>query len=78
MNELWKLDAACRKAKVPMLDFFDNYERSVEVQHRIDSLCASCPVETQCLEWAIEEKLEGGVFGRKFIQPKHKTRNKKR
>lgn len=65
-DESWKEFANCKGE--PLDDFFDNYEKLNEVQIRIDTLCGNCVVRRQCLEWALSEGLEGGVFGRKFIK----------
>ena len=61
----WKARANCKDMDTNL--FFDLYEADKKVQLRVDSICGSCPVEKECLEWAIKERLEGGVFGRRYI-----------
>lgn len=75
-NEDWKDLAKCRGMDISL--FFERYEESTEVQLKVDSICNSCPVQAECYAFAVENKLEGGVFGKRYIQPKHKARNKKR
>lgn len=75
-NEDWKQLANCRGMDISL--FFEGYETSTEIQLKVDSICAACPVKTECYTFALENGLEGGVFGKKYIQPKHKARNKKR
>jgi WhiB family redox-sensing transcriptional regulator len=72
----WKTLANCKGMDVNL--FFGMYEESTEVQLKVDSICSGCPVKTECYEYAIENGLESGVFGKRYIQPKHKARNKKR
>lgn len=59
-------------------DFFDNYERSVEVQLRVDKACSNCVVRKQCLEWALSEGIEYGVWGRKYLDPTDKKKKERR
>lgn len=76
-NEKWIEFANCKG--MDLNDFFDNYEASIEVQLRVDKTCANCVVRQQCLDWAIEEGLEGGVFGRRYLkQNARNNRHKKR
>lgn len=72
--EAWKEFAGCKGKDVNL--FFDYYEQSVQVQLEVDEICGACPVRKQCLEWAIAEGLEGGVFGRKYLS--QTTRKKKK
>jgi hypothetical protein len=57
--------------------FFDDYEKSSEVQLFVDDVCSSCVVRKQCLEYAEEQNLEGGVFGRKYFKQGSKNRKKR-
>ena len=76
MSEEWRDFASCKG--MPVALFFDDYEASAEVQLMVDNLCANCVVRMDCLEWALENKMEGGVFGRKYLgqSPKAKKRRK--
>jgi len=59
----WKLDAACRGIGVAI--FFNR--RTVGERDTALSLCASCPVRQECLEYALEHEasptLRIGIWG---------------
>lgn len=67
-SESWKEFANCKGMEVNK--FFDDYENSIKVQLEVDKVCGNCVVRSQCLEWAIEEGLTGGVFGRRYFKDK--------
>jgi hypothetical protein len=75
-DQSWREFANC-KGK-PLNWFFDDYEDSVAIQLKVDDICKNCVVRMQCLEWATENKVEGGVFGRKYFQQADKAKRKKR
>ena len=59
----WMDDASCRDDPDPDLWF-----RATDMNHFTDrdtavSICSLCPVQTQCLNYAITEELTYGVFG---------------
>ncbi len=54
----WMLDAKCRGAAAP--EFFPSDGSGVE---RAMKVCASCSVRTECLEYALEHRIEHGVWG---------------
>ena len=51
-------EAACQSTDPDL--FFPNEELSVQTAKRI---CRGCPVRTQCLEFALDARLEHGVWG---------------
>jgi WhiB family redox-sensing transcriptional regulator len=53
----WTLDAACR-AEAP-----DTLFVSGAAQHRAKSVCRGCPVRTECLADALDNRVEFGVWG---------------
>ncbi len=65
-NAGWIEFANCKGMDVNL--FFDYYEQSNAVQLQVQKICSNCVVRLQCLDWAIEEGLEGGVFGNKFLK----------
>lgn len=67
LREKWKDGASCRKSGYPTSWFFDDYEKSVSIQLKVDSLCAKCPVQQECANYAAKMGCVGGVFGRKYI-----------
>jgi WhiB family redox-sensing transcriptional regulator len=54
----WMADARCRD--VPPEVFFPSDGAGVEVAQRY---CAVCPVAGQCLEYALDNHIEHGVWG---------------
>lgn len=65
-NGSWVEFANCKGEDIN--DFFDNYEASIATQLRVNEICGNCVVRQQCLDWAISEGLEGGVFGKKYFK----------
>lgn len=64
MTEPWRRRAACRPAcreQATLLPIF--YSRSPDDEATAKAVCADCPVRMPCLWMAIDEKLEGGIFG---------------
>ncbi|MCU1430581.1 MAG: putative WhiB family transcriptional regulator [Actinomycetia bacterium] len=54
----WMLHAKCRGVKPA--DFFPSDGLGVEsAQH----VCKTCPVRVECLEYALENRIEHGVWG---------------
>jgi WhiB family redox-sensing transcriptional regulator len=54
----WMVDARCQD--VPPEVFFPSDGAGVEVARRY---CAVCPVALECLEYALENHIEHGVWG---------------
>jgi WhiB family redox-sensing transcriptional regulator len=54
----WMQAGLCRHA--PPTTFFPSDGVGVEVARRI---CAACPVQEQCLEYALVERIDHGVWG---------------
>lgn len=54
----WMLHARCRG--VNPAQFFPSDGLGVEVAQRV---CAACPVRVECLEYALEHRIEHGVWG---------------
>ena len=56
----WQRDAACRGSDTST--FFpvsDGPEATAEAK----SICATCPVAQECLEWAVATRQPDGIFG---------------
>ena len=58
MDTVWMGDGNCR-SESPSL-FFPSDGVGVEVARRI---CASCPVKSPCLEYALRNGIDHGVWG---------------
>ena len=54
----WMAQGNCRN--YPPATFFPSDGVGVE---RARAICKGCPVGTQCLEYALEERIEHGVWG---------------
>lgn len=74
-SDSWKEFKNCKGLPIDM--FFERYEKYVEVQLEVDKVCNSCVVRQQCLEYAIDNDLIGGVFGGRFMTEKFLARKKK-
>jgi WhiB family redox-sensing transcriptional regulator len=58
MDTTWMVKGNCRDE--PPSRFFPSDGVGVEVARRI---CAGCPVKTLCLEYALEQRVDHGVWG---------------
>ena len=55
---MWQASALCTPADEPL--FFSELASKVA---RAKAICADCPVRQKCLDFAIREDVEFGVFG---------------
>lgn len=60
----WRKRANCLNLDVDL--FFDDYEDDPEVGEFIDSVCATCPVKRECIEYAVESSASG-VHGGMYL-----------
>ncbi|MDP9075083.1 MAG: WhiB family transcriptional regulator, partial [Actinomycetota bacterium] len=58
MDTTWMVEGKCRE--LPPETFFPSDGVGVEVARRI---CADCPVKEPCLEYALYNRIEHGVWG---------------
>jgi WhiB family redox-sensing transcriptional regulator len=56
--QAWMIDASCRDANATA--FFPSDGTGVEAVQRV---CACCPVRLDCLEYALTNRLDYGVWG---------------
>ena len=54
----WRQDAACKGANVEL--FFAVDDDGVA---QAKSICAGCPVQQDCLEWALASRQDDGIWG---------------
>ena len=54
----WMQRGLCRE--IPPATFFPSDGVGVEIARRI---CGTCPVREQCLEYALEQRIDHGVWG---------------
>jgi len=57
----WKVRAAC--AGYANTYFFPVADTSPEITERAKAICATCPVSTECLEYAFETNQVSGIWG---------------
>ena len=57
-TEKWMEQAICRGAAPA--EFFPSDGSGVEAAQRV---CTHCPVQSECLEYALENRIEHGVWG---------------
>ena len=69
-DEQWKKDAAC--AGCDTEEFFPEKTPSATVKR----ICASCPVQNDCIEYAIKYNLDGVWGGTGWIT-RHKIRQRR-
>lgn len=65
----WHLDAACRGAD-PNLFFPERGEPTSEAKR----ICASCPVQTECLEYGVVENPIAGIWGGRAFRDRQALR----
>src|SRR5688572_6454149 len=58
MDTIWMAEGNCAREKPTV--FFPSDGVGVEVARRI---CATCPVKEPCLEYALEQRIDHGVWG---------------
>ncbi|MGQ0615909.1 MAG: WhiB family transcriptional regulator [Acidimicrobiia bacterium] len=58
MDTDWMHKGLCRE--IPPATFFPSDGVGVDVARRI---CATCPVKAPCLEYALENRIDHGVWG---------------
>ena len=56
-NEEWVTAALCKQASPDQL-----FVKGAE-QHKAKQVCAACPVRTECLAEALDNRIEWGVWG---------------
>lgn len=61
-HEEWMEDAECRRAKDP--DIFHPYQGKIyHMTAQAKSFCQRCLVSNECLEYAIKNRIDYGIYG---------------
>lgn len=66
VDELWQVRAACRGPQSAIFFPPSHFERKDEKEareNRAKEICCSCPVRTECLEYALGIKEPHGIWG---------------
>lgn len=66
----WVNRAAC--AGLPSDWFFP--DRGQATKAHLQAVCASCPVTAECLQWAVENKIQHGIWGGASYRARRKLR----
>jgi WhiB family redox-sensing transcriptional regulator len=66
----WRFDAACKSTDTELF-FADSDQDAIR---RAKGLCAGCPVRKACLEFAIEARVDDGIFGGKTARQRKRIR----
>jgi WhiB family transcriptional regulator, redox-sensing transcriptional regulator len=61
-DEWWNL-AACRNAEPELFFPISATSASLPAVERAKAVCASCPVQSQCLRYALRHRQEQGIWG---------------
>jgi len=83
-NEKWRVDALCKGVNLSL--FFPDDSPNFEVKDEPGnpgSFCLNCPVQKQCLDYAVALEIRDGIFGglneaqrNKLINQAARTRRK--
>lgn len=58
----WQENAACADPQYKdMMDWF--FSDELPKKHEVKNLCFSCPVRSECLQWALEHRQIWGIWG---------------
>lgn len=60
MGEDWMKDAACTTSSPDL--WFPEVGNSIEIRN-VKAICKACPVKDVCLEYALDNRVEHGIWG---------------
>ncbi|WP_097871721.1 WhiB family transcriptional regulator [Streptomyces sp. rh34] len=61
--ENWRLHAACREEDPDLFFPIGSTGPAVVQTKEAKAVCRTCPVQAACLEWALENKQDSGIWG---------------
>ncbi|MBQ1109357.1 WhiB family transcriptional regulator [Streptomyces sp. 404i] len=61
--ENWRLHAACREEDPDLFFPIGSTGPAVVQIEEAKAVCRTCPVQAACLEWALENKQDSGIWG---------------
>ncbi|MEU3058543.1 WhiB family transcriptional regulator [Streptomyces griseus] len=59
----WRLHAACREEDPDLFFPIGSTGPAVVQEAEAKTVCRSCPVQAACLEWALENGQDSGIWG---------------
>lgn len=78
MNENWRAKAKCLGKDVNMFYPDFNAKGSLKRANATKLICVDCPVKTECLEYAIKNNEEFGIWGGMLANERAKIRSARR
>ena len=81
MNETghhWLRDAACRACDPEMFFPSGGPHQVAEQVERAQQVCDGCPVQTDCLEWAVTTGADNGIWGGHTEEDRQALRRRRR
>jgi WhiB family redox-sensing transcriptional regulator len=78
MNEEWLEQANCKNKDTSI--FFPDYglPGAMKIAKKAKEICSRCSVKTECLEFAIENREEFGIWGGMMVNERKKLISKRR
>jgi len=73
-TEEWRHDAACRHTNVELYFPAGNTGEAVSQIEAAKAVCRACPVQSACLQFALESNQEAGIWGGKDEEERRKLR----
>lgn len=70
----WRFDAACATTSNPD----DWYSEDTLMLGRLQTICARCPVRSECLEYAVKNEPDWGVWAGTTPQQRRRLRDRGR
>ncbi|MCI4043390.1 MULTISPECIES: WhiB family transcriptional regulator [unclassified Streptomyces] len=61
--ENWRLHAACREEDPDLFFPIGSTGPAVVQEAEAKTVCRTCPVQAACLEWALENGQDSGIWG---------------
>ncbi|WP_318198332.1 WhiB family transcriptional regulator [Streptomyces sp. MCL20-2] len=61
--ENWRLHAACREEDPDLFFPIGSTGPAVVQTEEAKAVCRACPVQAACLEWALENGQDSGIWG---------------
>ncbi|GGK01664.1 hypothetical protein GCM10011583_36580 [Streptomyces camponoticapitis] len=74
----WLRDAACVGADPELFFPVGDSDPAAEQTERAKAVCHSCPVESRCLEWALDTGRTSGVWGGTDEEERRRLRRNER
>lgn len=62
----WRVDAACRGPHADVFfppSHFERKDEKAEREERAKRICSQCPVRTECLDHAVAQREQHGIWG---------------